>query len=441
MTLDETLRPNNELSCPTEAANVERGCGGINWDNEVSMCGSWFGLCGMDDDIIAGEMDANGVVKPNILNAPYSPSRQERMEHEVTHLPYRSWCDHCVRGKSKSRGHYASSDEESKIPVIGFDYAFLSKESAAEDGTDEVKTLVAKDKKSKCVFAIPVPQKGVDPEDYAIRQILKLLQWLGHSEVILQSDQEPAILKVLEGVQSHRGAGTRTAIQKSPVGDSMSNGLVERANQSVEGQVRTMTDAIESKTGVKLDATLNIFPWLIQHAGLLINRFHVTSDGKTGHERVRGRKSRKELVEFGECVHWMPLKDESAGSIDPRWLDGVWLGVRMESDEVLIWTSEGIFPARSIQRKPAEHRWDVEQIKSVKGTPWKPYGFTDDDRLRSQLPANPNGERSIVERTIVEDPAPRRMRIERNDLERIGYTPGCPGCYNARQAQLTSSTQ
>ena len=110
-----------------EAATVEKGKDGINWDNQVSMCGSWFGLdvcCTVDDDIIAGEMDANGVIKPNILNAPYSPSRQERMEHEVTHSPYRSWCEHCVRGKSKSRGHYASSAEE--------------------DGTDEIKTLVGR---------------------------------------------------------------------------------------------------------------------------------------------------------------------------------------------------------------------------------------------------------------------------------------------------------
>ena len=102
----------------------------INWDNEISMCNSWFGVCNAldDDEVIAGEVDANGMVKPNLLNAPYSPSRQERMEHEVSHLPFRSWCAHCVRGKSKSRGHYAHSDEDSSIPVIGFDYAFLSKE-------------------------------------------------------------------------------------------------------------------------------------------------------------------------------------------------------------------------------------------------------------------------------------------------------------------------
>ena len=171
MTWENTIRPNEELPFSDEMAMIEKGKNCVNWDNEVSMCDSWFGVYGIDDDIIAGEVDADGVVKPNLLNAPYSPSRQERMEHEVTHLPFRSWCEHCVRGKSNSRGHYKHSDEPSSVPVIGFDYAFLSKENTEDDGKDEVKTLAAKYMKSKCIFAIPVPQKGIDPEDYAIRQV------------------------------------------------------------------------------------------------------------------------------------------------------------------------------------------------------------------------------------------------------------------------------
>ena len=32
-------------------------------------------------------------------SAPGEPSREERLLHERTHLPYRSWCDHCVACK------------------------------------------------------------------------------------------------------------------------------------------------------------------------------------------------------------------------------------------------------------------------------------------------------------------------------------------------------
>ena len=31
------------------------------------------------------------------------PSQEEVNAHNVSHLPYRSWCPHCVRGKARRR--------------------------------------------------------------------------------------------------------------------------------------------------------------------------------------------------------------------------------------------------------------------------------------------------------------------------------------------------
>ena len=39
------------------------------------------------------------------IKAPTKPSKEEVNEHMLTHLPFRSWCPHCVRGKSKGRPH------------------------------------------------------------------------------------------------------------------------------------------------------------------------------------------------------------------------------------------------------------------------------------------------------------------------------------------------
>ena len=33
------------------------------------------------------------------------PSREERAQHEMTHLIHRSWCRHCVRGRGKQVSH------------------------------------------------------------------------------------------------------------------------------------------------------------------------------------------------------------------------------------------------------------------------------------------------------------------------------------------------
>ena len=42
---------------------------------------------------------------PKVLRDPGLPSKKARDEHDVTHIPYRSWCAHCVRGS----GRYAQS--------------------------------------------------------------------------------------------------------------------------------------------------------------------------------------------------------------------------------------------------------------------------------------------------------------------------------------------
>ena len=36
------------------------------------------------------------------MPTPQTVSRREREEHELTHLPYRSWCPRCVRGRGRN---------------------------------------------------------------------------------------------------------------------------------------------------------------------------------------------------------------------------------------------------------------------------------------------------------------------------------------------------
>ena len=107
-------------------------------------------------------------VKP--LKSPVAPSRQELLEHNATHYPFRSWCAHCVLGKCKSSKHSATGGgEESEVPIVGFEYAFLSdRNRRREDDADEseevenamLKVLVGHDSKSKVCTAIPFLRRG-----------------------------------------------------------------------------------------------------------------------------------------------------------------------------------------------------------------------------------------------------------------------------------------
>ena len=58
------------------------------------------------------ELGEHGSRLPIKIKDPKLPSPEEVKEHEMTHLPYRSWCVHCVRGKGKSMDHRKSGGEE-----------------------------------------------------------------------------------------------------------------------------------------------------------------------------------------------------------------------------------------------------------------------------------------------------------------------------------------
>ena len=85
--------------------------------------------------------DSDESVKPEMISTPSPPSRQEVLEHNITHLPLRCWCRHCVMEKAKADGHITTgSMAASEVPVVSFDDAFPGdRESPMTLGQDEAK--------------------------------------------------------------------------------------------------------------------------------------------------------------------------------------------------------------------------------------------------------------------------------------------------------------
>ena len=130
--------------------------------------------------------------------------------------------------------------------------------------------------------------------------------------------------------------------EESPEYDSQANGEVERAIQMVQGQFRAMKDGLEARYGVRFDGEHACMPWLIAHASDTLTRFHVYADGRTGYQNWRGRPFAKEYVEFGECVMYRPPDKKGKDKFEPRWMEGVWLGIADRSMEAIVGTSEGV---------------------------------------------------------------------------------------------------
>ena len=79
-------------------------------------------------------------------------------------------------------------------------------------------------------------------------------------------------------------------MEESPVKSSGSNGIVERAAQGIEGQVRSLYLALQDRLKVKIDARERIVAFIPEYAAYLMNRLEVGKDGKTAYERRRGRR-------------------------------------------------------------------------------------------------------------------------------------------------------
>jgi hypothetical protein len=58
------------------------------------------------------------------LPTPYTPTETERQLHNLTHLPYRDWCTHCVNGKGKEAQHRKLGTD--RTPTVQLDYQFIT---------------------------------------------------------------------------------------------------------------------------------------------------------------------------------------------------------------------------------------------------------------------------------------------------------------------------
>ena len=187
------------------------------------------------DEIKCEEQESAEARSPEVLRDPGAPTQREMEEHNITHLPFRSWCPHCVAGKAQDRPHRMRKEDQmdKQVPEIVFDYGFFG-------GKEDEETLavrVARDRRTQMVFANVVPRKGMIHE-HGAKSMVEDLEKLGYKEIILKCDGEPALKNVQAEVQRRRSA--QTILENSVPGDSKTNGAAERAVKAVGEQVRVL---------------------------------------------------------------------------------------------------------------------------------------------------------------------------------------------------------
>ena len=119
--------------------------------------------CDLSRDLcdLGEEGEGARTIKPG-----FKPSVEEVNNHNLTHIPFRSWCPFCVAGKAKDNPHFRVDQEDIDMNVIDMDYMFLSgKEPSVEVGIDQVSEDEDEEEDEDLVECDGCGEKDIDPSD------------------------------------------------------------------------------------------------------------------------------------------------------------------------------------------------------------------------------------------------------------------------------------
>ena len=356
-------------------------------------------------------------------------------------MPYRRWCKWCTMARLKNIAHHKLPAFSREIPLLVMDYAFLK----SSDDADFLTILVAKVYPYKTIFAVPCPVKG--PDAFVTRRMASFLRQCGLTQITYMCDQEFSLTAMMnEALQVVKCSGEWIGAipERSPVGESQSNGRAERSVQQLEDQVRTLFAELEHNLGTKLPSDHPLLSWLVEYAAVIINKYHPhEEEGKTSYELMHGHDVDERLAMFGEKVFFhVPNKRRS--KLDLRWSQGIFLGTTMHSTESYVGLPSGYdIRTNAVARVRSDQCWDKELAQKLTGTPAFPSRLPDDsiietfdnphlsldeDALKLLDVENLEDPMSPMPVSLKDGSVLPSLRITVADLEKFEFSSGCPRC-------------
>ena len=310
--------------------------------------------------------------KPNQVAPVSEPTPEQRREHAVTHLPYEPWCKYCVAHKARSDKHHKATGLSRGTSGISMDFSFTGRD---EGSAEKLTVLNLCDRDTKLVDAIPVTNKGgVASVNYMVAEICRFSNLLGHGDISLRSDGEPAMQHLQNKVQEARlKMNLKTKPELTETGDHKSNGRAEQTCQAIRQMAGILLEDYEDKVKTHVATGHPLHSWSFRHAAWLLNRFN-PQQGMTPFERLNQSAYTGKVVCFGETV-MARVKTATKGR--PAWVKSLWLGKLAISDMRIVCTSGGhLILTRCVRRLPESERWDASMHGCLREYSWDHPGLT-----------------------------------------------------------------
>ena len=147
---------------------------------------------------------------------PKDPTPQEREDHAACHVPFRSWCRHCVAGMGRAEPHVVHDRSDSTIPQVCFDYGYMGDGESDERASP---VLAIKSDQDRYPVAEILPSKGTE-NPYGVQVLVRAVVDGGWPKVTLKSDGEPAIVALRDKARKilTETYGKHVLVEESAVG-------------------------------------------------------------------------------------------------------------------------------------------------------------------------------------------------------------------------------
>ena len=159
---------------------------------------------------------------------------------------------------------------EGELLEVGVDYAYMGLEGA------QVKNLVCQCKRTGCLAATQVSEKGVNV--CALAFLVGWLHGLGWKRLFMRFDDERASLAFLRAAAMGL-EGAEVIEQACLEGDHASNGLGDVAVRNVKARTRVLKGHLEERLKRPLELTEPLATWLFRHSANCLSRKRIQADG------------------------------------------------------------------------------------------------------------------------------------------------------------------
>ena len=273
----------------------------------------------------------------------------------------------CVASKGRSDHYHREAPQplDGDIARIQMDFMFVGAEGTFVDeprAKATVLMVICKDDGN--LSATEVRSKT---DEYGVEMVIRFLST--YESVEIKTDGEPGIVEVARRVRARRDK--TTTLTQTSVGGHQEIGAVERANGTVQAQLRAYFLDVQNRMQVRIIPGTLLFPWMLRHSVWTVVRYQSDQRTKqTPYERTRGCRYESALVPFGEVV-MAKIADADkmrAGKLDSAWVKAVWVGRVDRSNEHLLLTTKGCIRSRVVRRIPDGNQ--ASYHAEVQGLPW-----------------------------------------------------------------------